>query len=50
MVEQKVMQYDLIVVGAGMVGAAFSCLLARGNPPVADRPDRIPREWRFQQW
>lgn len=34
MVEQKVMQYDLIVVGAGMVGAAFSCLLARGNPQL----------------
>lgn len=32
MVEQKVRQYDLIVVGAGMVGAAFSCLMARANP------------------
>ena len=34
MVEQKVRQYDLIVVGAGMVGAAFSCLLARSNPQL----------------
>ena len=23
--------YDVIVVGAGMVGAAFACLLARSN-------------------
>ena len=28
---QQQREYDLIVVGAGMVGAAFACLLARSN-------------------
>ena len=27
-------QYDVIVVGAGMVGAAFACLFARANPQL----------------
>jgi len=27
-------RFDVIVVGAGMVGAAFACLLARANPAV----------------
>jgi|TARA_B110000879_G_scaffold210258_1_gene299923 2-octaprenylphenol hydroxylase len=32
MAEQKNRRYDVIVVGAGMVGAAFACLFARANP------------------
>jgi len=28
-------QYDVIVVGAGMVGAAFACLFARSNPRLS---------------
>ena len=34
MVEYKHRQYDVIVVGAGMVGAAFACLFARANPQL----------------
>ncbi len=34
MVELKNRQYDVIVVGAGMVGAAFANLLARANPEL----------------
>jgi len=30
----KAQHYDVIVVGAGMVGAAFACLLARSNPAL----------------
>ena len=34
MAEQKNRQYDVIVVGAGMVGAAFACLFAQANPKL----------------
>ena len=34
MADQKKCQYDVIVVGAGMVGAAFTGLLARANPQL----------------
>ena len=32
---QQNREYDVIVVGAGMVGAAFACLLARSNASLA---------------
>jgi 2-polyprenyl-6-methoxyphenol hydroxylase-like FAD-dependent oxidoreductase len=32
--KQQCRQYDVIVVGAGMVGAAFACLFARANPQL----------------
>lgn len=34
MAEYKYRQYDVIVVGAGMVGASFACLIARANPQL----------------
>ena len=34
MAEHKYRQYDVIVVGAGMVGASFACLFARANPQL----------------
>lgn len=34
MAEPQSGQYDVIVVGAGMVGASFACLLARANPQL----------------
>ena len=37
----KASQYDVIIVGAGMVGAAAACLLARANLYCKSEPISI---------
>lgn len=41
MVESSAPQYDIIIVGAGMVGAAAACLLAQSNTTKKVAPLKI---------